>query len=78
MTTKIETALRADRRVEDLSHDGDGWWCYLAHGLHVNGEYGHHLIHEDSLSAVKRQLRGISAKTNTCACEECRKALAAV
>lgn len=72
----LEQKIRADKRVEDLSHDDDGWWCYLQYGLCTHDGPGSHLIHEDSLSAVRRQLAGIKAATNTCGCDECSRALA--
>ena len=71
--SKLEQKLRADPRVEDLSHDDDGWWLYLSHGLHTDQGQGSHLISDTSLTRVARELRGISAKTHRCTCDECEK-----
>lgn len=68
--------IRTDKRVEDLSHDDDGWWCYLAYGIHTYQGRGSHLIHEDTLTAVLKELRQYKRSTHSCDCEECVKALA--
>lgn len=72
----LEARIKADKRVEDLSHDEDGWWCYLSYGLHTHDGPGSHLIHEMSLTEVRKALVGIRPRTHKCECDECTKALA--
>jgi hypothetical protein len=69
--TKTEAKVRSDPRIEAVEVNEDGFWAYTKPGFHDGyDEMGRtHGIHEDSWSAVLRQMRSI----RPCDCADCKR-----
>jgi len=62
---------KLDRRVEQISDErpNNGVWFYLKPGHQRDGQ---HLIHEDTISACRKELPNVTK----CACAECLDVIA--
>jgi len=58
----------ADKRIEKLEQDEDGWWLYLANGYCNASDPGCHQYHENTKAEV---LRAHSLYTEPCYCKGC-------
>ncbi len=61
----LAAQIRAHPAVELLEMEpNNGWWAYLREG-YINGENQTVVIHEDTLTKVKSQLRYVRPKTDS-------------
>ena len=65
-TTKIKVPKKYQSRINEISNDSDGYWCYLK-GWYWD-DPGLHVIHEDTQEAVLECIR----QMEPCTCNYCK------
>ncbi len=63
--------MRKDRRIQQIEHDIDGWWIYLAPGFVVSDERTHAIVETRKRDALDKM-----SLVEPCDCAECRGLLA--